>query len=269
MLKKNISKDQTLTAMYQPNRYVPSIKNNEVRLRQPVTNADTLVVQIKDRILDGTFRPGAFIGSERDISEEYCVSRNTAREALRSLVALGAVEISLGVKGGATVALGDAEAIGETLAIQYRLSGVPEDEVLEVQSVLEGLAAERAAEHATSQDIKILENLIGEAELLVNNSAEFSNSSLAFHAAIVEASHSQALGMQLRSIRYFIWPPNNTIPNQGLAENILRSHRTLLDLIKNGDAAGASEFMRDHIEHIRNHHRKIREGVSVAEEACC
>ena len=109
-------------------------RRNFGRLRQAITNADTLVAQIRDGILGGSMKPGDFLGSERDISENYSVSRNTAREALRSLAALGAVEIRLGVKGGATIASGDAEAIGETLAIQHRLSGVPEDEVLEVQA---------------------------------------------------------------------------------------------------------------------------------------
>ena len=244
-------------------------RGNLGRLRQTITNADTLVAQIRDGILGGSMKPGDFLGSERDISENYSVSRNTAREALRSLAALGAVEIRLGVKGGATIASGDAEAIGETLAIQHRLSGVPEDEVLEVQSVLEGLAAERAAEHATPEDIKLLEDLLEEAETLINNPPAFSNSSLAFHMAIAEAAHSQALMMQLLSIRYFIWPPNNTVPNPKVAENVIRSHHRLLELIKNQDAAGAHEFMRDHIEHIRNQRRILREGGRPEDAACC
>ena len=249
-------------------RQVPPRRSNG-RLRQTITSADTLVAQITDGILEGSINPGDFLGSERDISENYNVSRNTAREALRSLAALGAVEIRLGVKGGATIASGDAEAIGETLAIQHRLSGVPEDEVLEVQSVLEGLAAERAAEHATPQDIERLESLIDEAETLAHNPTAFSDSSLAFHMAIAEAAHSQALIMQLRSLRYFIWPPNNKVPHPEVAQNVINSHRKLFELIKDQDAAGAHEFMRDHIEHIRNQHRKLREGGRLEDAACC
>ena len=87
--------------------------------------------------------------------------------------------------------------------------------------------------------------------------------------AIAEAAHSQALMMQLLSIRYFIWPPNNTVPNPKVAENVIRSHHRLLELIKNQDAAGAHEFMRDHIEHIRNQHRILREGGRPEDAACC
>jgi len=238
-------------------------------LRQSVTNADALVAQIRDGILDGEIRPGDFLGSERDISENFNVSRNTAREALRSLAALGAVEIKVGVKGGATIAQGDVVAIGEALAIQHCLAEVPEDEVLEIQSVLEGLAAERAAEHATPQDIERLEELLEEAKRLVDDPVAFTNSSREFHSAIADAAHSQALSMQLHSLRYVIWPPHNTMPYPKVAGNVLKSHRALLDIIKEQNAAGAHEFMRDHIEHIRNTHRKIRENGRLENAICC
>ena len=238
-------------------------------LRKPVTNADALVAQIRDGILAGAMRSGDFLGSERDISENFNVSRNTAREALRSLAAMGAVEIKVGVKGGATIAEGDVNAIGETLAIQHCLSEIPEDGVLEIQSVLEGLAAERASEYATKEDIEKLEMLLKEANGLIDDTVAFSNSSLKFHAAIAEAAHSQALHMQLNSLRYVIWPPHNTIPQPEVAKNVIRSHRTLLDLIKDRNGAGAHEFMRDHIEHIRVQRRKIREKGYLEDAICC
>ena len=237
--------------------------------RHSETNADALVNEICDGILNGVISPGDFLGSERDISENFNVSRNTAREALRSLAAMGAVEIRVGVKGGATVAKGNADAIGKTLAIQHCLSEVPEDEVLEVQSVLEGLAAERAAEHATRNDVEIMESLLEEACQFVHDPVEFSNLSRRFHAAIADAGHSQALVMQLSSLRHVIWPPHNTFPNPDVANNVIKSHRILLDLIKAQDAAGAHECMRDHIEHIRNQHRKIREKGSSKNAICC
>ena len=247
-------------------------QNSAVRInpsRKFVTNADALVDQIRDRILSGATRPGDFIGSERDISENFNVSRNTAREALRSLAAMGAVEIRVGVKGGAIVAEGDVNAIGETLAIQYCLSGIPEDEVFEIQSVLEGLAAERAAEYATQEDIKKLEMLLKEANGLIGDTVAFSNSSLRFHMAVAEAAHSQALLMQLNSLRYVIWPPHNTIPQPRVAKNIIKSHRTLLNLIKDKNIVGAREFMRDHIEHIRKQHRKLRENGGIENTIFC
>ena len=226
--------------------------------RRAVTNADVLVDEICDGILDGIFCPGHFLGSERDISENFSVSRNTAREALRSLSAMGAVEIRVGVKGGATIAKGDVNAIGKTLAIQYCLSDVPEDEVLEVQAVLEGLAAERAAEFATPSDIEKLEILLEEATKFIHDPIEFSNLSRRFHIAIADAAHSQALSMQLSSLRYVIWPPHNTKPKPDFAINIIKSHKILLGFIKRQDTAGAHECMRKHIEHIRDQHRKIK-----------
>ena len=75
--------------------------------------------------------------------------------------------------------------------------------------------------------------------------------------------------MQLNSLRYVIWPPHNTIPQPKVAKNIIKSHRALLTLIKDQNAVGAREFMRDHIEHIRNQHRKIREKGYMEDAICC
>ena len=66
-----------------------------------------------------------------------------------------------------------------------------------------------------------------------------------------------------------IWPPHNTIPQPEVAKNVIRSHRILLDLIKDRNGAGAHEFMRDHIEHIRVQRRKIREKGYLDDAICC
>ena len=114
--------------------YLQELASTSKSARLTVTSADGLVARIRDGILSGDIKPGDFLGSERDIADHYAVSRNTAREALRSLAAQGAVEIRVGVKGGATVAGGDPEVIGQTLALQHCLTGVPYDEVLEIHT---------------------------------------------------------------------------------------------------------------------------------------
>lgn len=245
--------------------YLRELASTSKTARLAVTSADGLVARIRDGILSGDIKPGDFLGSERDIADQYAVSRNTAREALRSLAAQGAVDIRVGVKGGATVAQGDPEIIGQTLALQHCLTGVPYDEVLEIQAVLEALAAELAATNATPGDLDRLANLLAEAESLADDPFAFSRSSLAFHLAIADASHNRALFLQLQGLTYVIWPPNYARPHDGVADSVLTAHRSLYALIKDGDANGAHDFMRDHISHIRNQKNKLSSGKNI----CC
>ena len=61
---------------------------------------------------------------ERDSPTRYGVSRIVARDALRTLEALGIAEIRMGKGGGARVARGNPRLFAEALAVQLDLTGV-------------------------------------------------------------------------------------------------------------------------------------------------
>src|ERR687887_637167 len=73
------------------------------------------------------------------------VSRVVARDALRSLEALGIVEIKMGKGGGARIARGNSRLFAEALAVQLNLAEVSAAEILDAQRAIECLAAELAA----------------------------------------------------------------------------------------------------------------------------
>ena len=56
--------------------------------------------QLKESILLGQFKTGDRLPSERDLVEEFQVSRMAIREALRSLENLGLIATRQGVGGG-------------------------------------------------------------------------------------------------------------------------------------------------------------------------
>jgi GntR family transcriptional repressor for pyruvate dehydrogenase complex len=95
---------------------------------------------------------GDFLGTEKDIAERAGVSRIVARDALRTLQALGVVEIKVGAGGGARVAEGNPRLFSEALAVQLSLAGVSVQEMMDAQRGVETTAAELAAEHADAAD---------------------------------------------------------------------------------------------------------------------
>ncbi|MGA8355177.1 MAG: winged helix-turn-helix domain-containing protein [Solirubrobacteraceae bacterium] len=68
---------------------------------QRVRSFEDIIAQVRDAVAEGRLRPGERLPSERALAESFGVSRATLREALRSLEALGVVEIRLGATGGA------------------------------------------------------------------------------------------------------------------------------------------------------------------------
>lgn len=57
---------------------------------------DQVYEQLKDNLLDGTWKPGDKIPSENELSEAFGISRVSVRQALARLAALGLIETRLG-----------------------------------------------------------------------------------------------------------------------------------------------------------------------------
>ena len=116
-----------------------------------------IVADVRDALFAKKLKPGDFLGTENDLAARYGVSRIVARDALRTLEALGIVEIKMGKGGGARIARGNPRLFAEALAVQLDLTGVSAAEIMDAQRAIECLAAELAAENATDADIARLQ----------------------------------------------------------------------------------------------------------------
>src|SRR5260221_2218193 len=214
------------------------------------TLSSRIVAEVRDALVDGGYRAGDFFGTEKELAARYGVSRIVARDALRSLEAMGVVEIRPGAGGGARISRGNPQRFAEALAVQLELAGIEVDEIMAAQHAIECLAAELAAKHATVAEISRLNVLIGEAENLVDDIDRFTRSSLAFHLAIADASHNRVLHYQLVSLQHVSWPSRNRTLTRAVARRVLDAHRDLVRLIDARDAAGARELMSEHVHMI-------------------
>ena len=79
---------------------------------------------MRDALFGKKLKPGDFLGTENDLAARYGVSRIVARDALRTLEALGIAEIKMGKGGGARIARGNPRLFAEALAVQLDLTGV-------------------------------------------------------------------------------------------------------------------------------------------------
>src|SRR3954462_15150845 len=123
-----------------------------------------IIGDVRDALFAKKLKPGDVLGTENDIAARYGVSRIVARDALRTLEALGIAEIKMGKGGGARVERGNLNLFAEALAVQLDLIGVTAHEIMDAQRAIECLAAELASEHATEEDFARLRGLVTEAE---------------------------------------------------------------------------------------------------------
>lgn len=228
------------------------------------TLASRIVAQVREGLFEKRYRPGDFLGTEKDLAARHGVSRIVARDALRTLEALGIVDISRGAGGGARITNGNPALFAEALAVQLELAEIEREEIMAAQTAIEGLAAELAAVNATAAEIARLDELVMEAEGLLDDLDAFTRSSLQFHLGVAEASHNRVLYYQLISLQHVSWPSRNRTLNRAVARKILDAHRELTALIKARKGREARAFMEAHVGMIKS--RRVSESKRLV---CC
>lgn len=247
---------------------VPFPKPDPWPLTSPLAGS-TLSARIVDEVcralFDKRLRPGDRLGTEKDIAQRASVSRIVARDALRTLQALGVVEIKVGAGGGARVAQGNPRLFSQALAVQLSLSGVSVAEMMDAQRAVEVTAAELAAENARPEDLERLRLILSEHEAVIGDHAAYTRSCMHFHLTIAEASQNRVLVAQLLSLQHISWPAENRTLTPPVARHILDVHRDIADVIESRDAAAARRLMDEHVKMIRA--RRVSE--DEAAHRCC
>ena len=232
--------------------------------RGGATRASRIVAAVRDALFERRYRPGDFLGTEKELAARHAVSRIVARDALRTLEAMGIVEIARGAGGGARITHGNPQLFAEALAVQLELADIDREEILTAQGAVEGLAAELAAQRAGATEISVLQRLLAEAEGLLDDLDAFTRSSLRFHLAVAEASHNRVLHYQLLSLQHVSWPSRNRTLNKTVARRVLEAHRRLAALIGAREPREARQLMEAHVGMIRE--RRVAESRRLV---CC
>jgi GntR family transcriptional repressor for pyruvate dehydrogenase complex len=235
----------------QPSAFAGTIPGRAFFPGRSASLSSQIVADVREALFAKKLKPGDFLGTENDLATRYGVSRIVARDALRTLEALGIAEIKMGKGGGARVARGNPKLFAEALAVQLDLIGVGAQEIMDAQRAIECLAAELAAENATETDIARLRQLVADAEASMGDIARFTALGAEFHMAVAEASHNPVLVVQLISLQHVSWPKRNPTLTPKVMRRIVDVHRDLLGLIEIHDPSGARRMMDDHVKMIR------------------
>lgn len=202
---------------------------------------------VTGRIIDGSLPPGEPLASERELAEQFGVSRTVIREALRTLVASGLVEARPG--RGLQVAEPKPDTASRALAVfLHRDPTIDYPRVHEVRTTLEIDIAGYAAERATPSDVdrlKVLNTKLAETPD-IERAAELD---VAFHRAVAEVTQNELFPILLDALG----PVLLEVRKRGFAapevrDDALMAHQEILDSIADGDSERARAAMRRHLD---------------------
>ncbi|MFE0426526.1 GntR family transcriptional regulator [Streptomyces sp. NPDC058953] len=194
---------------------------------------------IRDDIVSGVFRRGERL-TEEQLAKRYGVSRVPVREALRTLEAEGFVTTRR--HAGASV----AEPTGREAA-----------DLLEIRTLLEPLAAARAAHHRTEGHLRVLRGLVrlGRERAAHGRAADLRALDGWFHDTLAQASGSPGLIALLTPVRRKIaWMYAVEVAHRGPEES-WAEYGAIVDAVGRGDAERARALTARHRERVADVHR--------------
>ena len=142
-------------------------------------------------------------------------------------------------------------SVSDGLAVAYHLLDVSLDEMLDAQSSVEPALAALAATRTPVEEWDRLEELVDQSELVIDQPDEFNQLALAFHTAIAVASRNRVLQATLASLGQVQSIHYRDRGSPESARAAVEGHRSLLSVLRRGDAEGAREEMRRHLIAVR------------------
>lgn len=201
-------------------------------------------------ISEGELRPGDRLPTERGLMEMFGVGRNTVREAVQSLVAMGIIEVRPRV--GATIKPVKGRGAVDALALSTLLDGRTAIDIHEFRLVMEVEIAARAAERATAEQIEAIREAAARYSYAADNRLLTYREDIAFHQRIAEASGNSIYSHVLSTVsELLISTRRETDHVPGAVERARREHDAIYEAIRDRDAARAESTMRQHIESAR------------------
>ena len=212
--------------------------------------SDEIVDQIRNLISQGKLKPGDRLLPERELIREFDVSRPSLREALNSLITMGFLEI----KGKRTYIKSVAsESMQNPLSLLIKADTQKLFDLIEVRKAIEAWGAFLAAQRATEEDIKQLENIIEDMKKAYEQGRSWEKQDADFHLGIAQATHN-TIQTHMMSTIYDLLRESmaKVFKDRAKVKKLLDHHQRIFNAIKNHSPDKAREKTLEHLNYVES-----------------
>jgi GntR family transcriptional regulator, transcriptional repressor for pyruvate dehydrogenase complex len=212
---------------------------------------EQIVRQVEELILSGKLKPGDQLLSERELAQQFGVSRTAVREAIKALREKGLVEAYSGK--GTFITNATSQAIRQSLDLMMRI-GQPGNltQLEEVREILEPDIAALAATRADEQHLATMREAIAVMDRSGQDPDAYIEADLDFHLSLAEAVDNPIILSLLDSIVELLREQRlNIFRVEGGPARGQYHHKHILDAVERRDPDAAREAMRAHLQQVR------------------
>lgn len=224
-------------------------------LVRPESLDSQLSRQLLDYLLSGNIAPGERLPSERVLAESLKVSRQAARNAVKSLAVLGIIDTRGG--SGSYLVSRQSDLLPRVIEWGILLSQSWATDLIDTRYQLEVLLAGMAAERRTDKQLEAMRAIFRQMQEARDDYEAYAEADAKFHIAVAAASGNSLLAGVLGNIASLLkaWAVR-VITSAGETETSLPMHEAVLTAITDQDAAAARLAMEKHMERAL---RRLRE----------
>ena len=202
-----------------------------------------IAAKIQKAIAEGQFAAGAQLPSQRELSEQFGVSRASLREAISTLAALGLVAIKPGLGVFVT-------APGDRVPFWRFSNAASARDVYEARLALEGTAASLAAQRTNDLALAATAALVDDldAALQRDDLVAMTVADAAFHDLIVDTARNPVIASMYRSARgLMVETQRAPMATHARLTETVTEHKEILAALEARDHHRAREEMERHI----------------------
>jgi len=221
---------------------------------------DAVLKQIKDSIMNDELKPGEKIPTEIELIEQLGVGRNSVREAIKMLVALGVLEVRRGQ--GTFVATTIKPTFLDPLVFSLIIEPKTNKNLYELRYLFDSMVMYNVLTKATAEDCIRLENCILEAKNAYESHLRdkdydfFVEKDLAFHEILLELTDNPLIiriGQTILSL-FPEYIKRSIMQDHGIERSIM-NHSNILKIIRDKDTQKVMDITEKSLSEWKNEWR--------------
>ena len=221
---------------------------------------EQIVQQVEESIHKGAMKPGDQLPPERELAEQFGVSRTAVREAVKALREKGLVEAYHG--RGTFITDGTSYSMRQALDRMLKVGQTEGSGFLaEVREILEPEIAAMAAMRCDAEDLASMHEQVGIMDHARKDPDAFIEADLDFHLVLAEAAANPIILSLIDSIVGLLREQRMGIFQvEGGPDRGQYHHKRILEAIVHKDPVGAREAMKAHLRQVREDSQRAPSG---------
>ena len=209
--------------------------------------------RIRAELAAGKLRPGDKLPPERELAQQFGVSRTAVREAFRTLEIAGLLRLQKGSKGGAFI-MEASETVTQSLQDLVNLGRLSLDDLTEARLLIQDVVVRLACIRATEADFAALETDIDRTEELTaaGRLREKVEYSIEFYKILAAATRNAVLSVLMDSLTQILRLVIVRVgPDPRL--DLVEVRRRFMKHLRARDADRASREISEHLKRLHEH----------------